>query len=95
MRLVERDDLLATLDGLLGAVDSGAGRVVLVPGEAGVGKTTLVDAWLQRLGDRVRFRRGTCDGSATPAPLAPILQAFPEIANLGFDHAGRSRLAPE
>jgi DNA-binding CsgD family transcriptional regulator/tetratricopeptide (TPR) repeat protein len=93
VRLVERDDLLATLDGLLRAVDGGVGRVVLMPGEAGVGKTTMVDAWLQGVAGRVRLRRGTCDGSATPAPLAPILHAFPEIADLGFDHAGRSRLA--
>jgi predicted ATPase len=47
VRLVERDDLLATLDGLLRAVDGGVGRVVLIPGEAGVGKTTMVDAWLR------------------------------------------------
>src|SRR6478735_6486442 len=70
--LVERDDLLASLDGLLDAIDGGDGRVVLIPGEAGVGKTTFVDAWLRRHADRVRLRRGTCDGSATPAPLAPV-----------------------
>ena len=93
VRVVERDDLLVTLDDQLRAADTGVGRIVLIPGDAGVGKTTVVAAWLRRLGGRVRLRRGTCDGSATPAPLAPILQAFPEVADIGFDHTGRSRLA--
>ena len=52
------------------------GRVVLVTGEAGNGKTTLVDAWLQRRATDVTALRGACDGSATPRPLGPFLDAL-------------------
>jgi predicted ATPase len=42
MRLLERDGLLAQLQAQLDAAISGAGRLVFVEGEAGIGKTTLL-----------------------------------------------------
>src|SRR5262249_53136091 len=63
--LLERDRALARLDALLDAVRAdGRGRLVLVAGEAGVGKTLL----LRRFCDEqdVRVLRGACDPLFTP-----------------------------
>lgn len=43
-----RDHELARLDAALGAAAAGSPRVLLVEGEAGVGKTRLVAEWLER-----------------------------------------------
>ena len=79
VELVERDALLARLDEQLGSA-AGQGRVVLVTGEAGNGKTTLVEAWTRRSAARITLLRGACDGSATPRPLGPFLDAMPGLA---------------
>src|SRR5438309_1079765 len=42
--LIERAAFLASLEGLLGEARAGAGRLVFLGGEAGVGKTTLAAA---------------------------------------------------
>src|SRR5690606_29490215 len=50
------------------------GGVVLVSGEAGIGKTTLVDAFAERVrGAGARVLRGSCDALHTPRPLGPFL----------------------
>ena len=72
--LVERDAQLASLwEAVPGAPAAWAGRWVFLGGEAGVGKTSLVGALLDRLraADRAVVRRGFCDNVATPAPLGP------------------------
>src|SRR5689334_5086517 len=46
MHLLERDHELATLDALLGETATGQGRIALISGEAGIGKTTLVERFL-------------------------------------------------
>ena len=42
LELLERDDLLAALRSALADAAAGHGRLVVVAGEAGVGKTALV-----------------------------------------------------
>jgi len=71
--LLERSTALAELDELLGAVAAdGIGRLVLVRGEAGVGKSTLVRRFCEE--QRVaRVLRGACDPLFTPQPLGPFL----------------------
>jgi DNA-binding CsgD family transcriptional regulator len=79
MELVERETQLAALGEHLDAAVAGRGRLVLVSGEAGVGKTSLVRAFAEeRVGD-VRFARGACDGLFTPQPLAPLLELAEQI----------------
>ena len=72
-QLLERVDALALLEESLAAVKSGAsGRLVLVAGEAGVGKTAL----LRRFREDQRALRilwGSCDPLFMPRPLGPLL----------------------
>lgn len=74
IELLERSRDLRALHEHLSAVRGGApGRVVLLSGEAGVGKTAL----LRRFGDeidRARLLWGACDGLFTPRPLGPLLE---------------------
>jgi DNA-binding CsgD family transcriptional regulator/tetratricopeptide (TPR) repeat protein len=78
-RLVERDDLLATLVRIADDTSHHHGKLVLLSGEAGVGKTALVEALLGALPASLTLRRGACDNVTTPAPLGPFLEAAPEL----------------
>ena len=82
MALVERDAALLTFDGLLAATRQGGGRALLVSGEAGIGKTTLLEALVARAGDATPWW-GACDGLETPHPLAP-LHDIARRADVGF-----------
>ena len=64
--LLERDELLDAL----GAALAAGGRMVLVGGEAGAGKTSLVRTFAARAGTPVL--QGSCENLATPIPLAPF-----------------------
>jgi DNA-binding CsgD family transcriptional regulator len=69
--LLERSEQLSALDRALAAVRGGAGCVVLLSGEAGVGKTTLLRRFCRDADARVLW--GACDGLFTPRPLGPLL----------------------
>jgi predicted ATPase len=71
--LVEREAQLETLRARLGEADAGGGRLVLVGGEAGAGKTALVSAFCAGVSPRVRVLIGRCDPLSTPRPLGPLL----------------------
>jgi DNA-binding CsgD family transcriptional regulator len=84
-QLLERSAELAALDEHLAAVRADAsGRLVLVRGEAGVGKTALVRAFCE--GSEARVLWGGCDALYTPRPLGPFHdlaeQAAGELAAL-------------
>jgi DNA-binding CsgD family transcriptional regulator len=71
--LLERAGELVLLSEELHAVaGSGRGRLVLVTGEAGIGKTALVSAFCARLAG-VRVLSGACDALLTPRPLGPMV----------------------
>jgi len=72
-KLLERDDLLDTLEGHVDEARGGRGSLVLVAGEAGAGKTTLVRALIERVGTGALVLQGSCDPLATPRPLSPLL----------------------
>jgi DNA-binding CsgD family transcriptional regulator/Tfp pilus assembly protein PilF len=78
--LVERDPFLAPLLEWVPDRQTSAGRLVLLGGEAGVGKTSLVGFLTTRVGPEVTVRRGYCDNVATPPPLGPVLDALPDLA---------------
>ena len=72
MELLQRQSSLSELARFAQEARDGAGRLVLVTGEAGVGKTTLVEQ-LQRDRPEARWSWGACDGLFTPRPLGPLL----------------------
>ena len=72
MELLERDEPLAALADWLDEAGSGAGRFVLVSGEAGIGKTSLVRAFCDEHADGARVWWGACDALSTPRPLGPL-----------------------
>ena len=73
--LLERDAALDTLDAAVRRAAGGRGSAVLVTGEAGIGKTTLVREFIERTGGRVKVLGGGCDNLVTPRPLGPLRDA--------------------
>ncbi|MFH1185067.1 MAG: AAA family ATPase [Chloroflexota bacterium] len=72
MQLLERESQLQSLRAALGGARAGHGAVVLISGEAGIGKTTLVEHFISKQGDPWRILRGACDALFTPRPLGPL-----------------------
>src|SRR5512135_1042538 len=68
---MERSSLLADLDEALAGTASG-GRIVLVAGEAGIGKSALIQQFMRRHDRDVRSLVGLCDPLLTPRALGPL-----------------------
>lgn len=90
--VVGRSDELVRLDRLLTEVENGSHRIAFIGGEAGIGKTTLVETFLARVRVDQRARVGV--GNAIPQRGAreaylPLLDA---LADLGHSDA-RDELA--
>src|SRR4051794_32068734 len=71
MQLLERESALAELAQAHASAARGRGRVVLVTGEPGIGKTSLVAHFAAQADSRVLM--GTCDDLTIPRPLSPFL----------------------
>ncbi|MFI8520872.1 ATP-binding protein [Streptomyces sp. NPDC085481] len=69
--LEERDGEIVSLTRWWREACVGTGRLVLVGGDAGAGKTLLVEEFGRRLGD-VRLLRGSCEPLTTPLALGPL-----------------------
>jgi DNA-binding CsgD family transcriptional regulator/tetratricopeptide (TPR) repeat protein len=77
--LLERAGQLSTLEEHLAAVASHSqGRLVLIRGEAGVGKTALLRLFRERHHGLPRILSGACDALFTPRPLG----VFVDIAQI-------------
>src|SRR6266513_3320421 len=72
MELLEREEFLGELETILSDVASGNGRFVLVSGEAGIGKTSLVERFTAAHNAQVRVLWGACDALFTHRPLVPL-----------------------
>ncbi len=86
MKLLERDSYLQKLELILQEAIASQGHVVLVSGEAGIGKTSLIDHFTKAHRDSVRILWGACDSLFTPHPLGPLhdiaMQLDDELATL-------------
>jgi len=71
MHLLERDACLGNLAKWLAMAVERAGCVVLLAGEAGIGKTVLLREFAQQQ-RAARVLWGACDALFTPRPLGPL-----------------------
>ena len=84
MGLLEREHELAELGEAVRAAAGGRGSVVLLHGEAGIGKTSLVHALRAAPPDGTRVIVGSCDAMSTPRTLGPLRDLVPMVgARLG------------
>ncbi len=88
MELLEREPALASLAGDAAEARRGEGRLILVGGEAGVGKTALVERFQRNLPD-ARWSWGACDGLFTPRPLGPLYDLADQLGGVLLDLCSR------
>jgi DNA-binding NarL/FixJ family response regulator len=79
MPLLEREPLLEQLRAGLAAARGGKGRLVLVTGEAGIGKTAVINAFASQLPRGTTTLRGACDPVVPARPFAPIADMAVQI----------------
>ncbi len=91
MTLLERDGVLDHLADLLSAAREGKGRAVLVRGEAGIGKTSVVRAFANAHADEAHVLWGGCDDLVTARPLGPIWDMALEEPDLAAALRGLDR----
>ncbi|MBL8097245.1 MAG: AAA family ATPase [Anaerolineales bacterium] len=72
MELWERETELRALAAAWAEARDGAGRVALVSGEAGIGKSALIERFAQGLPGAPRVLWGVCDALFTPRPFGPL-----------------------
>ncbi len=73
MSLLERSSQLEELQFLQREAVRGQGALIFIAGEAGIGKTALVDQFRAAPGGSLRVLTGGCDPFSTPRPLGPLL----------------------
>jgi DNA-binding winged helix-turn-helix (wHTH) protein/predicted ATPase len=81
--IVGRQGEVESLERWFQRAAQGTRQLALVSGEAGVGKTTLVDLWLARLGTRsgVGMARGQCvEHYGEGEPYLPVLEALGQLS---------------
>ncbi len=79
MDLLERDQDLRELHNLLQTAIAGQGSLLLLGGEAGVGKTSFVRSFTRDVKSRARVLVGSCDALSTPRPLGPLADIAADI----------------
>lgn len=93
--LLERSGARSELAAATEVLDRGGSRLVLVHGEAGIGKTSLIRAYCAGLDPDRRLLLGRCDDLVTAPPLGAVrelvdgLVAHGDRVDLG-DHPGRA-----
>ncbi|MEX0667960.1 MAG: AAA family ATPase, partial [Acidimicrobiia bacterium] len=69
---LEREGELRQLRDVLSELAVSGGKVVLVRGEAGIGKSTLIREFLDAVGGAAHLHLGFCDDLQTPQPYGPL-----------------------
>lgn len=70
--LLERERFLRALDESLCHAAAGHGQLALISGEAGIGKTSLIERFIEQCPPDTRTLWGACEALFTPRPLGPL-----------------------
>ena len=89
--LLERESSLASLTTFADEARRGAGRLVLVAGETGIGKSALVEQLRHEIRD-ARWSFGGCDSLFTPRALGPLFDIAEQLGG-GLLASCRARVA--
>lgn len=96
--LVERQPYVDALGSYALEAAAGDGRFVMLAGEAGIGKTSLLDAFRETY-PQLQWLWGSCDGTFTPQPLGPLYEIAGKVGgrllDLCADDADRRELFNE
>jgi DNA-binding CsgD family transcriptional regulator/tetratricopeptide (TPR) repeat protein len=79
MELLERDDYLNSLAAYYRHAENGNGHTLFLTGEAGIGKTTLVNHFIKTIEHTACVFAGACDSLFTPRPLGPLFDVATQI----------------
>ena len=91
--LVGREEELELLLRRWSKAKSGQGQVVLLSGEAGIGKSRLTAALLERLINEPHARlRYFCSPQHTDSAFYPIISQMERAAGLAHEHIGQAKL---
>src|SRR5215470_5539272 len=82
MHLLERQDQLQILNRCFQQARMASGKLVLVAGEAGLGKSSLVERFVSEHRREARTLWGGCDALSTPRPLAPVYEIAAQTSAL-------------
>ncbi|MGD8487014.1 MAG: AAA family ATPase, partial [Chloroflexota bacterium] len=103
--MFEREAESARLDRTLAALVEGRAGIVIISGEAGIGKTRLIDEALQRNDGRLRALRAECFALGSAIPYLPFAEIMRDLAHqlpahrlahlLGPARAELARFLPE
>jgi DNA-binding CsgD family transcriptional regulator len=79
--LLERDTVLAEMDGLARQAARGVGQMLLLRGEAGVGKSAALRRFVDTAAGGVQVLLGCCDPLSAPRPLGPLIDMLAQLAD--------------
>ena len=93
-RLIGRDDALAALQAALRAADGGQRRVMFVVGEAGIGKTRLIDEFLARAApsEPAVLRVDCAQAQYSAHGFSPVRELSRQLSRRGAGESGGERV---
>ena len=83
--LIERDRELATIASAIRMATSGRGQIILASGEAGIGKSTLLETARDAAiiaHPKLSWFQGGCEALFTPRTLGPIYDMAPDLGHV-------------
>ncbi|HSB02402.1 MAG TPA: AAA family ATPase [Anaerolineales bacterium] len=94
MELIEREQQLKKLADAWHSVRVGKGCIALISGEAGIGKTSLIERFVSGQRRSARVLWGACDDMFSPQPLGPFLDIALQLQSdlLQLIQSGADRL---
>jgi len=96
VELPGREHSLRALDGLVDLAESGQGQIGVVEGEAGIGKTRLLQVWAERHSGRgVKIVSVACDELGRSLPLQPLLDAVQALVRSAGSGGAKVVLGPD